>query len=441
MKRQLAIVGLAAGFIACCVLVFVPDFPHVGRFIALTQLMFALGVGIYWLGRELAPRRDRWLLIAALLGAAAASRGILLVGPGETFLHSDDVYRYIWDGKVSASGINPYLYSPDDPALAHLRDAVIHPGINHPHMPTVYPPLAQYMFLLVYLVGGDRTLPFKLVSALFELATIVLLLLWLRAARLPLQRMLLYLFSPLVLVEFFLSAHVDMLAMPFLVAALLALERDRPALAGAALALAAQVKLLGLLFAPPLFFQLGGTRRWRFLLAFCAVFGALYVPHGVDGGWAVLGSLPTYLRRWTFFASIFALLRLLLDEHVARLVVAAALGSWTLGVSLAPGERHVHERMFMVFGAYVALAPAVFPWYLVWLFPLLLSNRSRPFLFLTAAILVSYNIFAYRMPGGLPLPRWALQLACYVPFYALLLGPRLRRRVRRLRGRAAPGGA
>src|SRR4051812_23190448 len=35
---------------------------------------------------------------------------------------SDDVFRFLWDGRVQAAGINPYLYPPDDPALAGLRD-------------------------------------------------------------------------------------------------------------------------------------------------------------------------------------------------------------------------------------------------------------------------------------------------------------------------------
>src|SRR5262249_4870269 len=28
---------------------------------------------------------------------------------------SDDVYRYLWDGRVARAGISPYAYAPDDP--------------------------------------------------------------------------------------------------------------------------------------------------------------------------------------------------------------------------------------------------------------------------------------------------------------------------------------
>jgi alpha-1,6-mannosyltransferase len=43
---------------------------------------------------------------------------------------SDDIFRYIWDGRVQAAGINPYRYIPTDTHLAPLRDEAIFPNIN-----------------------------------------------------------------------------------------------------------------------------------------------------------------------------------------------------------------------------------------------------------------------------------------------------------------------
>src|SRR5438876_7315473 len=31
---------------------------------------------------------------------------------------SDDIFRYLWDGRVAQSGLSPYAYVPEDPALA-----------------------------------------------------------------------------------------------------------------------------------------------------------------------------------------------------------------------------------------------------------------------------------------------------------------------------------
>jgi len=43
---------------------------------------------------------------------------------------SDDIYRYLWDGKVSAAGINPYQFAPNATELELLHDSEIYPNIN-----------------------------------------------------------------------------------------------------------------------------------------------------------------------------------------------------------------------------------------------------------------------------------------------------------------------
>ena len=69
------------------------------------------------------PRKVVWLVLAVAL----AMRLPLLVSP--PFL-SSDIFRYVWDGRVQAAGINPYRYIPADPALARFRDDAIYSGIN-----------------------------------------------------------------------------------------------------------------------------------------------------------------------------------------------------------------------------------------------------------------------------------------------------------------------
>ncbi|MHC4816819.1 MAG: hypothetical protein ACYTF8_01990, partial [Planctomycetota bacterium] len=59
--------------------------------------------------------------------------------------HSDDVYRYLWEGQIQRAGYNPYAHAPFDSALNHLRDDD-HQKINHPEYKTIYPPLAQVFF-------------------------------------------------------------------------------------------------------------------------------------------------------------------------------------------------------------------------------------------------------------------------------------------------------
>ena len=73
-------------------------------------------------------------------------------------LLSTDIYRYIWDGRVQAAGINPYRYFPAHDALAHLRDATIFPRINRAdYAVTIYPPVAEFFFLIVTRIGESVT--------------------------------------------------------------------------------------------------------------------------------------------------------------------------------------------------------------------------------------------------------------------------------------------
>ena len=43
---------------------------------------------------------------------------------------STDLFRYVWDGRVQAAGINPYLYIPNDAALSTPVSAVNLPNIR-----------------------------------------------------------------------------------------------------------------------------------------------------------------------------------------------------------------------------------------------------------------------------------------------------------------------
>ena len=84
--------------------------------------------------------------LASILIVGLAMRLLLL--PGTPI--STDIFRYIWDGRVQAAGINPYLYLPSDAALTGLRDSAIYPYINRAdYAPTIYPPASQMIFYLV----------------------------------------------------------------------------------------------------------------------------------------------------------------------------------------------------------------------------------------------------------------------------------------------------
>jgi len=426
MKRVAWLIVAVVLFLIATAAMFLPDNdqPRMVKFLILSQVMFVLSIIIWRLARAYdlsgEDRRVwRFLLLAALL-----ARGIMLFGPGETCYLSDDIYRYIWDGKQVANGINPYLHSPRAEEVTHLRDDDIWPKINHPWLPTIYPPMAQNIFLVTYLIGGDGTFTFKVISALFELLTIMTLLLLLRWWRLPRAHILLYLFAPIVLIEFYQSAHLDILALPFLVLALVSLARKRAIWVGVFLGLAAMMKLYGLFFVPVLFFYLTGRDRWHFAVALTGTILVCYAPYLVTGGGAVLGSLGTYLGEWQFNGSVYWILKSLFGSAGARWFAAGLFVAW-LGFVVAR-KVPVSRKLFDSFAGYLILTPTFFPWYFVWLYPMLLKHRSAAFLWLSGTCLLSYHVLIGQYSVGTWTPMVWLGVISYGPFYLLLLGTAVR---------------
>jgi hypothetical protein len=420
VKKTILIIILAGLFLIAEGLIFYPDYdsPRMIKFLILTQVMFALSLGIFFIGRRLDFQQKNRRLFFLLLGFAIVARLIMLAGAGDHFYLSDDIYRYIWDGKVNIDGINPFRYEPGEPELEHLQDEVIYPEINHPWLPTIYPPTAQTIFAVAYLLGGDSTLPFKLISAVFELLTIAMLMIWMRIAGVPKVNLLLYLFSPLILVEFYLSAHLDILALPFLIAALIAVHHNRGWLGGIALALAALVKFVGFIFAPFLLQKLSAKQRWLFVVGLILCVGVLYLPYipGSDGRF--LGSLGEYLETWQFNGSVYVVFYLLFGMNAARIICGVIIAGLIIWFFFRRSD--FYAKQFMAYGAFLIFTPVFFPWYFVWIFPFLLRNLSPAFIYLSSAVLLSYDVFVNLYSAGFWKEIIWLRLIIYLPFYALL---------------------
>ena len=112
--------------------------------------------------------------LSVILWGTVLSRLILIWVPP---LLSEDVWRYLWDGKILLSGLNPYAYAPADSALdsfthEHNLNSV-RAQIGHSHIPTVYPPTAQITFLFSALLGGS-VVGFRLIAIVADTACVVL---------------------------------------------------------------------------------------------------------------------------------------------------------------------------------------------------------------------------------------------------------------------------
>src|SRR5262245_12843442 len=79
-------------------------------FMAAAWLLFACAA---WLVRRVPRKTATGLILIGAIGLPLAAG----FAPPRT---SDDLYRYLWDGRVQANGIDPYSYAPAAPELAGL---------------------------------------------------------------------------------------------------------------------------------------------------------------------------------------------------------------------------------------------------------------------------------------------------------------------------------
>ncbi|HEX3524227.1 MAG TPA: glycosyltransferase 87 family protein [Stellaceae bacterium] len=359
-------------------------------------VIIALLQGAVWAAAAALVLRggDQRPALVLILGTAVLLRLIALAAP--VFL-SDDINRYIWDGRVQAAGINPYRYIPTDPELEPLRDPVIFPNINrNNYAPTIYPPVAQMLFLAASRFG-ETALAVKLVFVTIEAVGIGALVFILRATGRPPEHILLYAWHPLPVWEIAGSGHVDAAIVTLAALALAAAVTGKRVWSAVALAAATLVKFFPLVLAPALWRpNKSNSGDWRGPAAFVAVIVAAYLPY-IGVGSRALGFLPGYVAEENFGSgSGFWLLGVI--RRTIPLPLAAYLGlaaSVMAGVAIGSLFRGPKPRsslpLAMALGtAALFFASPHYTWYFVWLVALLTAAPWWPAWWLTLAAVLLY---------------------------------------------------
>lgn len=338
--------------------------------------------------------RDRLLPLILVVGLVPR----LALLPTEPTL-SEDLYRYLWDGRLTAAGVNPYPKAPTDSTLAPFRDG-LEAKLNHADVPTIYPPSAQLLFAAATRIEATPR-AWKATLLVLEAALLLALSFLVRARGLPPERLLLYYWNPLVVVESFGSGHLDLAAAAFLLVALALHERGRSAGAGVAFALAALAKYLPLLLVPALV----RARAWRLLAVSAAVMALLFLPF-LGAGKALLGGLAAYARHWEFNGSLYPLLRSVTpDGDAARFVLAGLLAAAALAIGVR--ARTLTGAALGTSVAFLLVSPTVYPWYLVPAVTLLPLHPDRGILVFSGLVALSYLALpALQGTGTWLLPSW-----------------------------------
>jgi len=344
---------------------------------------------------------------------------------------SDDFYRFIWDGRLLASGYHPFAEVPS----YYLEHNVSIRGINKelfeklnsPEYFTIYPPLAQFMFWLSVKISPDSipgsVMVMKFCILLSEIGSLVVIRKLLAQFNLPSSRVLLYALNPLVILELMGNIHLEAFLIFFLFLSVLLITQKKILLSGVAFSMAICIKLIPLIFLPAFLPRTG----WKKFFAFCATTGIVtclvclpLFDESIFYGFQ--NSLAYYFKKFEFNASIYYLVRecgywifgynIIHAAGVQLGLVSGLIILWISLKDLRISAGIVSDLRFMLTLLFVMITYFLFtttlhPWYITTLFALSIFTEFRFILLWTAMIFLTYAGYS---PDGFQENLWLVAL-------------------------------
>ncbi len=396
-------------------------------------------------------------------------------------IQEDDVYRYLWDGKVFAHGINPYQYAPEEVDV-YLNFKIEDPEgfiaaydekqrdeldrlnqlkwqtqaslltlerVNHPHVPTIYPPVAQYVFRFAHFIKPDSILAMRGVFFAWDLLALVFLLLILKNRGRSSNLCLIYFWSPLLIKETYNSTHLDIIGVALMCVSIYFILVRKPYPALFFLALSFLSKLYSAILLPVYLQQIyqQSVREqkspWPRVLGGAAGFACVsivfYLPFTASG-WGTFEGLQTFSTFWQSNDSLFALLLYFYKDLLGFDAPASSFIATNWGVLLSkvtvvgillavlgyllvkrphPDAGNLLFKCFVLMAGVFLLSPVQNPWYLLWVLPFICLFPQPSWILLTGLMGLYYLDFYFDYQETQHLSAW-IPWCEYLPFYALL---------------------
>ena len=387
------------------------------------------------------PANGYWrsLEVGLILGGAAVLRVLLLPLPPNL---SRDAWSYVWDARVFVHGYSPYVYAPGNKIFMPLWN-VVFLNSRFRNVPAIYPPGAQYIFALSYLLAPNNLVVLKGVFVCLDLLGCVFLVNLLLRKGLDPARVILYAWCPLPIMEFSLQGHVDALPIFFTILAALVVNdtswRGR-GLTGVLIGIGTLAKLYPILMLVPVV-RLREWRRDWFLVVSCLLTIAIgYLPFILLGHGQILGFFSVYANDQGSNAGIIQLLialfgylshlplsTIIIQEHLVAMLL---LSGFSLGIVFLRLRARIslEAGILVLFGLVFAVSSHVFPWYtttlLPWIALLLPANAldlPRPLFTARALTLLALWAFCCASIATYVQDPFPYDFTIYAPLTAVLL--------------------
>lgn len=351
---------------------------------------------------------------------------------------SDDVYRFIWDGRLLVNGHNPFDFLPS----YYIENKVSIPGINEalfqklnsPEYFTIYPPVAQGVFAFSCwlfpnsILGSAITM--KVFLFLCEIGSLFFIKRLLDRFQLPAKNILLYALNPLIIIELCGNLHFEAAMICFLLSAVFFLVKNKPnhihkltsshlvnkvnsklppkyfILSAFSISLSIASKLLPLMFLPFLIKRLGWKKSIQYFGMVGIVIVLLFTPLLSGAFFNNFGaSLDLYFQKFEFNASIYYAIRWVGYQVVGynwiqsagpTLAVIVLLG--ILATALLEKKfdwKNLFGKMLFAICLYLAFATIVHPWYVSLPVVLCLFTRFRFPILWSGLVFLTYINYSY----------------------------------------------
>jgi len=358
---------------------------------------FSLVFGLYLL---LAFKRTIFS-IKEITGFAIVLRLLLLILTPNL---SEDIYRFLWDGKLWWEGIDAYAFLPSELIKDNILNPELFSELNSPNYYSIYPPLNQLIFWIAgsfdSITGGIITI--RIFVILAEIGTLILLPKVLMLYQKDPKLLIFYAFNPLVVLELSGNLHFEAFVIFFLIWAIYEFEKGSHTRSAVATGLAISFKLVPLILLASFFKKLPLKKYLLFITVTVLVVLISFIPFvfsdALDG---ILNSTSLYFQSFEFNASIYYLIREIgylvkgynIIATAGPLMGVLSFSSMIIFNVAAPSKMKLPERMMWTYLIYFLFATTVHPWYVLpILFLGILSEYKFPVLW---SFMVFFTYWGY----------------------------------------------
>lgn len=318
---------------------------------------------------------------------------------------SDDFYRFVWDGRLLANGINPYTILPADFIKTvdfknTVENNLIFGRLNSPNYYTVYPPLNQLIFATSATLSKGSLFGNVIALRIFILLAEISLLFILMKNKYS-DKFNFYSFNPLIIIELTGNLHFEGVVMCFLVLAFFVGVKERKSLVFSSFlfACAVCVKMLPLIFIPLIIKQLG-WKKGIFYASMVGVFTALLFLPFLDRMLIekLFSSVNLYFQKFEFNASIYYLVRAVGFKIFGYNIIGSAgkiMAFLTFSgvVFISWKSKNLFVGALAILTLYFAMATTVHPWYVTNLLGIAILTRFRYPIIWSYTIFLSYKTY------------------------------------------------